>query len=65
METTKSGNDMAVYSMKLAAYLLDQGYRLNGTASNHKHEHLTVFFFGNTPELRRVMNEWIEKNKKR
>lgn len=51
------------YSAKLAGYLRKHGFKIQGTRVNLRLPQYDVFLFEDTPELRKVVDEYCSKSK--
>lgn len=51
------------YSANLAGYLRQNGFKIIGKQINLKLPQYDVFLFEDTPELRRVFNEYCQQDK--
>ena len=54
---------MIIYNMKLAGYLMQNGFILQGMEKDKRDERFNVFHFKETDELVRVLEEY-KKSKK-
>lgn len=52
----------AIYSRKLAGYLLLKGFELEKFQKSHEDEDRTIFLFYSSPELLRAMSEYNRLN---
>lgn len=52
---------MIIYSQKMAAKLMLKGFILQGMEKNSKYQNKNIFYFNDTEELRKVMNELSNK----
>ena len=58
---TNEKKTFIVYSQKLAGYLMQKGFVLVDMQPNLKHMGRNVFFFGNTPQLKSVIDEYMSR----
>ena len=56
--------DYVVYSLKVANFLMNEGFKLKGSAINTKFPKYMVYYFENTTELRAAIDKYESiKNK--
>ena len=53
-----SAGTMPVYTMRLAGYLMQQGFVLLDMKKNYKYPERNVFYFGNTPEIQEKISSY-------
>lgn len=50
-------NDFAVYSLRIANALANKGFQILGSRVNYKNPKFMVYFFENTPELKKAIEQ--------
>ena len=50
--------DYVVYSLKVANFLMNEGFKLKGSAINTKFPKYMVYYFENTTELRAAIDKY-------
>jgi hypothetical protein len=53
--------NMVIYSQKMAAKLMLKGFILQGMEKNSKYPNKNIFYFNDTEELKKTMNELSNK----
>ena len=56
---------ITIFTQRLAGYLMMNGFPLLGMRENKNGNNMNVFFFGDTPEIREEMRDYIERNQRR
>lgn len=53
--------DYVIYNLKLANLLINAGFEMVGSGINIQNPKYRVFYFKDTPELRKAVNDIINK----
>ena len=63
--TNAKEQPLAIFTQRLAGYLMMNGFPLLGMRENKNGNNLNVFYFGNTPAIREQMAVYRERNRRR